>query len=246
LDTGEPYDDGIFRVGWAGSQGHLRDVEMIVRPMVKFLKATPNARFLLGGADWRTLFPKTVHPQLMFMGSTFDPDPSDPAKMKVKTVYAPGERTPAERYPEFLYNLYLHIAIAPLLPLKWNALKSELKLLEFGAVGVPVIASDWGPYREYFERAEERTDLPGPVCVLVENQDDWLDALTAMHADKGLRDRIRRANRHFVLTEHLIHNRLPEWLAAIEFVMQGKDVNAAEKVRQLKLVAAGTMREFAA
>jgi glycosyltransferase involved in cell wall biosynthesis len=245
LDSGEPPDDGTLRVGWAGSQGHLRDVEMIVRPMTKFLKAHPHAQFVVAGSDWRGLFPRTVHPQIRFAGSTFDPDPDDPKGQKVKLLYQPGESTPAERYPKFLYDLYLHFAIAPILPSEWNAAKSELKLLEYGALGIPAIASDWTPYREYYDRAAKRDDLGGSVCLLAKTEDEWLAALFALAADRDLRDRLRRANRHFVLTEHLIHQRLGEWMAAIDFVMaQGpQQLMAADFVQAL---LAAPMRVFAA
>lgn len=54
---------------------------------------------------------------------------------------------PFERYPEKLSSLDLDLALVPLEDNIFNECKSNLRLLELGACGVPVICTDIAPYR---------------------------------------------------------------------------------------------------
>lgn len=54
---------------------------------------------------------------------------------------------PFERYPEKLSSLDLDLALVPLENNVFNECKSNLRLLELGACGVPIICTDIAPYR---------------------------------------------------------------------------------------------------
>ncbi len=54
---------------------------------------------------------------------------------------------PFERYPEKLSSLDLDLALVPLEDNIFNECKSNLRLLELGACGVPIICTDIAPYR---------------------------------------------------------------------------------------------------
>jgi hypothetical protein len=62
--------------------------------------------------------------------------------------------------------LKCHVGIAPLLDTPFNRCKSNLKLLEYGAVGLPTIASNVTPYK----------DSPG-LLIRKARSKDWLRAL---------------------------------------------------------------------
>ena len=51
------------------------------------------------------------------------------------------------RYPARLARMNLDIAVAPLVDHPFNRAKSALKLLEYGALALPVVATDIEPYR---------------------------------------------------------------------------------------------------
>ena len=75
------------------------------------------------------------------------------------------EGKPIEEFLKTLTNLNLHVGLAPLENHPFNDGKSDLKILEYGAMGIPVIASDMTPYK------------PWPVTKLKNRYKDWLKAL---------------------------------------------------------------------
>lgn len=82
----------------------------------------------------------------------------------VQCEFHPG--VPFEMYPEKLASLNLDLALVPLDINQFNECKSNLRLLEIGTCGVPVIATDIAPYR---------CGLP---VTLVENRyKDWMNAI---------------------------------------------------------------------
>lgn len=126
------------RVGWAGGLGHGGDLKMIVDVV----------RALAGEVDW------------VFMGMCPD------ELLPFMAEYHPG--VPFDRYPERLASLDLDLALAPLEQNRFNECKSNLRLLEYGACGFPVLCSDIEPYR---------CDLP--VTLVKNRYKDWLNAIRA-------------------------------------------------------------------
>ena len=79
---------------------------------------------------------------------------------------------PFEFYPEKLATLNLDLALVPLEMNIFNECKSNLRLLELGACGVPVICTDIEPYR---------CDLP--VSRVTNRYKDWMNAIREHLAD---------------------------------------------------------------
>lgn len=126
------------KVGWAGGIGHLGDLEMIAG-VIKDLADT---------VDW------------VFFGMC-----PDNIRPYVKEFY---QGIPTLDYPQRLMTLAQDwdLAIAPLESNLFNDCKSNLKLLEYGWCGVPVVCSDVLPYQ---------CDLP---ATRVKNRHkNWRDAI---------------------------------------------------------------------
>ncbi|HEX5757391.1 MAG TPA: glycoside hydrolase family 99-like domain-containing protein [Arenimonas sp.] len=132
------------RVGWAGGIGHGGDLELVADVV----------RELAGEVDW------------VFLGMW------PPALLPhIRECYL-GVETPW--YPQRLASLRLDLAIAPLEDNAFNACKSNLRLLEYGACGYPVVCSDVRPYREH-----------GLPVMRVRNRfRDWVDAIREHVADR--------------------------------------------------------------
>ncbi|HBQ68358.1 MAG TPA: hypothetical protein DD781_18940 [Leclercia adecarboxylata] len=91
-----------------------------------------------------------------------------------KCEFHPG--VPFEMYPEKLASLNLDLALVPLEINQFNECKSNLRLLEIGTCGVPIIATNIEPYR---------CGLP---VTLVDNRfKDWMNAIMAYINDDALR-----------------------------------------------------------
>ncbi|WAH52385.1 glycosyltransferase [Pseudescherichia vulneris] len=124
----------------------------------------------------------------------------------VKCEFHPG--VPFEMYPEKLASLNLDLALVPLVDNQFNECKSNLRLLEIGTCGVPIIASNLAPYR---------CGLP---VTLVENRfKDWMGAIQLYLNDSAWRkaqgDALREAvHRDWYLRDAGLDDWRQGWLPA--------------------------------
>lgn len=79
------------------------------------------------------------------------------------------------------------IGIAPLINHPFNESKSYIKALEYAALGIPCVASNVGPYKEFVEH--------GVTGFLVDKPGDWKEYITLLVKDEGLRREIGAAAR---------------------------------------------------
>ncbi len=149
-----------LRVGWAGSSTHEADLA----PLFSVIRQTSKI------IDWRFLgwMPKSVTDMVGEGHVTFHP---------------PVE---VSKYMGALRDMDVDVAIAPLHMHIFNECKSHLKLLEFSALGMPVVCTDIYPYRE----------SPTP---LIKNRNsewkEWTDRLLGYAHDEDLR--MEDAQKHY-------------------------------------------------
>ncbi|HRP74295.1 MAG TPA: glycosyltransferase [Rhodocyclaceae bacterium] len=160
------------RIGWAGGSAHERDL-MLLKPVIE---RTRNE------ADWVFfgMCPEELRPLIAEyheFGTLID-------------------------YPERLAALNLDLAVAPLADTPFNHAKSNLRLLECGALGIPVVCSDVTPYRD------------SPACRVPNHADRWTEALRARIHDADARDGEGRALGQWVRENYLLVDHLEEWLNA--------------------------------
>ncbi|VVP69108.1 hypothetical protein PS910_00513 [Pseudomonas fluorescens] len=165
------------RVGWAGGSGHTGDLELIAGVV----------EALADEVDW------------VFFGMC-------PERLRpfVKEFH-PGVRI--DLYPAALARLNLDLALAPLEDNLFNACKSNLRLLEYGICGVPVVCSDLVCYRG---------DLP--VTTVRNRFRDWVEAirmhLNDLDAAALAGDTLREAvKRDWMLDERALGEWQRAWLA---------------------------------
>jgi O-antigen biosynthesis protein len=207
---GEPPPDGEIRIGWAGSESHGNDVASVVEPLTHVFDAYPNVRLMIVGADFRRLFPARYRSRVVFLGHTFYVGEDG----MVREFCFPGEVWPVIRYYQSLASLRLHIGLAPLTNNDFNRSKSYLKVIEYGALGIPAIASDVGPYQEYAER-----DGGQGAIFRARDTADWERMMGELIESATTRERLRRANRENVLHNHLVYHQVDAWEQALEAVV---------------------------
>jgi glycosyltransferase involved in cell wall biosynthesis len=143
-------------VGWAGGTSHLRDFEYAAPMLSRFLRRTPQADFHFIGADYRVL-PGWKVPEGRTRHTPWTPDVWD--------YYA---------------GVDFDIGVAPLDPAgKFNLCKSHLKAMEYGALGIPVVASDCEAYRWYVRH--------GVTGFLVKRDHEWERYLRDLVNDEAMR-----------------------------------------------------------
>jgi len=148
-----------LRVGWGGSSSHDLDWQTCADGVRAGIVET-GAQLELMGHDYRRLIgvPDATH--------------------------VPWT-TAIEQY--YLWMSRQHVIVAPLADDQFNRSKSPLKALEAAALGIPVVASDAGPYRDFVRHGET-----GFLC---RTDDDWVDALRALATDEDRRLAMGRAGR---------------------------------------------------
>lgn len=203
-----------IRIGWAGTTSqHYDDLQMVRRPLIKFLKERPDAQFLIAteNQNLTTIFPRTVADQVVWMGSTFDSDPNNKIT-GVRMMYSPGELLPTMKMPSLLAHMDLDIAIAPIVKRPYSLAKSWIKLLEYGAAGFPSIASNYGPYQEYSQL------YPECIWVCDDAMEEWYSSLRHLADRPDLRLRLARRNAKIIRENHMIEQHLHEWQAVLDYL----------------------------
>ena len=159
------------RVGWAGGASHTGDLEM-VEDVIKALADE---------VEW------------VFFGMC--PDKLRPYIHE----FHPG--VPIAQYPAALARLNLDLALAPVEQNLFNECKSNLRLLEYGACGYPVICSDIRCYSG---------DLP--VTRVKNRYRDWVDAIRMHLSDPDASEAMGNALRERVKNEWMLEGpNLERW-----------------------------------
>ncbi|MDC7691970.1 glycosyltransferase [Vogesella indigofera] len=164
------------RVGWVGAQQHQGDLELLE----DVIKATWHE------VDW------------IFMGMW--PQGLD------EYIAEKHEPVSFDQYPAKMASLNLDIAVAPLESLPFNEAKSNLRLLEYGAMRWPVVCSDVYPYR---------TGNP-PVTRVGDDAQAWIDAIRQHLADPAASQAQGEALRRWVEQGYWLEDHLDEWLNALQ------------------------------
>ena len=95
------------------------------------------------------------------------------------------------------------IGIIPLLNTEFNKCKSELKYIEFSALGIPVVASDISVYSETIQN--------GVNGYLASNEDEWVDKLSILIEDPILRNGMVNNARDDILENYNLKSRVDQW-----------------------------------
>jgi len=162
------------RVGWAGGISHSGDLSLIA-DVVKELASEVDWVFL-------GMCPKEIRPYVKESLDGVD----------------------IELYPQALARLDLDLALAPVEQNLFNECKSNLRLLEYGACGFPVICSDVRCYQG---------DLP--VTRVKNRFKDWVDAIRMHINDLDAAAAQGDALRARVLSEWMLDGQnLERWRAA--------------------------------
>jgi len=141
---------GRVTIGWQGGVSHLIDLCAVQDPLREVLDAHPDADMHWIGVDYSPL------------------------------VRRPCRFTPwCDDVGDYYKAVDFDIAIAPLADVPFNRAKSHLKALDAAARGIPVVATDMEPYREFVR--------DGETGYLVRTAAEWKARLTELINDEAAR-----------------------------------------------------------
>lgn len=169
-----PNAEGRIEIGFAGNAGHRGDLAMVAPALRRILERRPEVR-------------------LTFFGGA--PEALEPGE-RVRVI-APDWRY--DLFPQRLAALGLDIGIAPLADNPFNRCVSNLKYLEYGALGIPGVFSRMPAFDGV------RDGATGLLCDA--SEEAWEEAIERLCADADLRRGIGEAARadvraHWMLEPH--------------------------------------------
>jgi glycosyltransferase involved in cell wall biosynthesis len=192
-----PPQSSAVTVGYMGTLTHEADLRMVLAPLRALLaRHAGRVRLeLVGGGAGRRM-------ASLFEGLPFrslDPGAED-------------------RYPRFVPWMRGHLrwdfAIAPLEDDAFTRGKSDLKYLDYAALGIPGVFSDVRPYRDSVRHRE--------TGLLAKNEPGaWADALEEMVTDGALRARLAEAAKAEVHGSRMLRTNASRWSDAFEAIVPG-------------------------
>ena len=184
------YQNGIIRIGWAGSSSHIKDL-CVVGNVIHNILTKYNNVIYVGFGD---------KPLNDFMIKRFR-WPEE----QVSTI----KPVPFESYPEQLVNF--DIGLCPVTDTHFNRCKSHLKPLEYSASGIPFVASAVAPYVRYTDQGHDG--------FVAKTEQDWENYLSLMIEDmdmvRHMADNAREKSKKHDFKDH-VGEYLTAWQNIIE------------------------------
>lgn len=145
-----------LHIGWQGGSSHNTDMSIlndVVKPVHDKYK---NVRFTFSG----------------------DPGPELSGHLKgLERVKLDRTWVPVDKFPQRMAKLGFDIQLAPLADNLFNRSKSNLRLIQAGALHTPCVASPVEPYKSFPAKFAKTTE-------------DWVEALSELIEDKELRENL--------------------------------------------------------
>jgi len=185
-------------IGYMGTLTHQRDFQMIKLPLMRVLKKyQPNVRCEIIGAITNK--------------DTLRSIPS------IKIIDR-SEMTDYFSYWRWMCkNCFWDIGIAPLKYDDFTCCKSDIKYLDYSALGIAGIYSNHPAYKDSIKHRE--------TGLLVENNcDAWQEALEEMILNASLRNTIRLNAQNELWENRLMQDNVIQWLKILNTLLQEKDI----------------------
>lgn len=173
--------DDKIRIGWCGGNAHADDLKMISKVLDKLIKEYKGKVIFetmgMTAQELAGVFP---------MKSQNDTCPS--CGYEGELHHHPGESL--QNYPTVLASKGWDIAVAPVINNAFGNAKSDLKIKEYSAVGIPIVASPVQPYRE--------ASVDNAQIHFAETFSEWYNQLKDLIENPEKRAQISRQNKEWV------------------------------------------------
>lgn len=169
-------------IGWGGTITHREDIQMCVQPVKKILRENPKAMISIAG-----------DPNIYRMFATVKENQKNFIPM-----------VPYDMYPMTLSHW--DIMLVPLLNNRFNNAKSDIKLVDAGARGIPYIASDMPVYQNW----------PGGGVLAAD--DEWYEALKLLVENEDIRQDYAKDGKKAAKQREMV-NLAEDWKNTIELAI---------------------------
>lgn len=178
-------------VGWAGTDTHSGDLLAMLEAIPELLDLYPEMRFELAGVK--------VPESLKVFGDRV----------------TNRDFVPVAEFGTHLASWQWDIALAPLEQNKFNLSKSNIKMIEASAMGIPCLASDFGEYRKFCMDSRLLRDT-----VLVKKKTDWKIKIGTLIKDVHLREAVGLEMQRVGTERYNINTKVLEWENVFQRVLK--------------------------
>ena len=174
-------NDGKIRIGWCGGNAHADDLKMISKVLEKITKEHK------GKVIFETMgMTKHELADVFSMGVLDQVCPA--CGYEGELHHYPGESL--NDYSIVLASKGWDIALAPVINNSFGNCKSDLKIKEYAAVGIPIIASPIVPYLEAVDN--------GVIVAFAKTFEQWYNEINKLINSRELREEIVKKNKDWV------------------------------------------------
>ena len=196
------------RIGWFGSKGHFEDMKMVIPALKRVLEKYPQAKFVycgFGGMSSDRLVTEVGWGEDVF---------KEIPRHRREFVTA----VPEDLWPMKHMTLDFDIGIAPLIDDPFNHCKSQIKWMEYGALGVPAVCSPT-VYGESPFSPTKPTVSHGKDGFIATTEEDWYQYLCQLVENKTLRQKMGEAARKNIFTNWNIDKHWNKWVQVYQSVI---------------------------
>lgn len=171
-----PHNENSVLIGFFGSDSHFEDMSILQNSVMKLLYNNKNIIFaIMTGQDIVT-------------------------HILIKKWGIPSNRflyMPFKGINDYLsYVSCFDIGLAPLHYSMFNVCKSNLKLLEYGALGIPYVASKVGNFQRFHV---ESNKIGGFIC---NTDDEWIDKINYLIENPEIRKKMGNDLKDYVYNQY--------------------------------------------
>ena len=181
-----------IRIGWAGGASHTEDLALIEGPMKNILRDYKDVKFVF------------IHGVPGFAKG-------------LDNVECIQKFARIDKYPQFLASQDLDIGMAPLVDNSFNRGKSNLRWLEYSALGIPTVASNVGHFAS--------TIKDGVDGLLANDPAEFESNLRRLIEDRKYRRKLGREAQTRVSRDFNVDGVIKTYISVLEEVIERGPVN---------------------
>lgn len=195
-------------VGWAGSKFHFVDQEWLVDCLADVCRRNKDIVFLFVGY----IQDRVVR------------------EIPLSRLFTSGGAYPVENFYSMLKSVKIDVALAPLDPCRFNASKSNLKIMEAMALGAYPVCSRLDPYEDDLDWEEAVEDegknfTPRHGLLVDYRTIDWREKIlnaAASASDPVAKEAIKKANNAYVRERHSAELRTHMYVEFFQSLLDAK------------------------
>ncbi len=201
-------------IGWMGGASHSADLEMVKEPLIEVLAKFPQVRVkVLHGA------PEFLKHKMWCKNLTNPPKDHNKRRRCLCCKGLDGVSWThnfytIDRYPRWVSRQSFDIGLAPLVDNAFNRAKSNLRWLEYSAMGVPTIAS---PVSHFVKTIRE-----GETGYFARDAQEWVDRISQLVNEPETRENVGMKARQEVLTRWNPNIQAAKVVTALEDVLNAR------------------------